>query len=248
MKNKLIRPLRWSGLLGLCMAIVFSLGKSNARGELLFFDSFEYPAGPLAGQGPPAGAPPGQTGWSLLAGNPLVAVQGLHFPRVFSVGGSAGLEARHEPQTVVANLTPVNSGVIWLGFLIRLTRGQNDGYSVINLTAGTGTSNFPGYGVLFFFPNVFGIDNDGPGFAPTTISPSRATTWIVVRIDFDSGTQDMYINPTGPGATPDAQLPMTSEFQTAGFSDLRLNSGASGLYQFDEVRIGTTFDDVRTAR
>ena len=247
MKNKLVRPLRWPGLFGLYLAIVFSLGKSSACGELLFFDSFAYPVGPLAGQGPPAGAPPGQTGWSLLAGNPLVLARGLHFPRVFSVGGSAGLKAGRA-QTVVANLAPVNSGVVWLGFLIRLTSGPNAGYSVINLTAGTGTFDFPGYGVLAFFPNMFGIDNDGAGFALTTISPSDVTTWVVVRIDFDNGTQDMYINPTASNVTPDAELPMSSEFQSAGFSDLRINSDASGLYQFDEVRIGTTFEDVRTGR
>ena len=97
----------------------------------------------------------------------------------------------------MANLTPVNSGVVWLGFLIRLTSGPNAGYSVINLTAGTGTNDFPGYGVLAFSPNVFGIDNDGPGFVETTIAPSNETTWIVVRIDFDLGKQDMYINPSG---------------------------------------------------
>jgi hypothetical protein len=244
MKNELIRPLRWSVLFGLCLAIIFSLGNSSAGAELLFSDSFQYPAGPLAGQGPPAGAPPGQTGWSLLAGDPLAVVQGLHFLHVYSAGGSAVLKPG-SAQTVVANLTPVNSGVVWLGFLIRLTNGLNSGYSVINLTAGTGTANFPGYGVLFF-SNVFGIDNDGPGFAQTTIAPSNQTTWIVVRLDFDRGTQKMYLNPTDSGVPPDAQLPMSSEFQAAGFSDLRLNSDAIGVYQFDEVRIGTRFQDIRT--
>ncbi len=39
---------------------------------------------------------------------------------------------------------------------------------------------------------------------------------------------------------------MSAEFQAAGFSDLRLNSDTSGVYQFDEVRIGTAFDDIRT--
>ena len=247
MKNKLFPSLRWSGLFGICLATMFSLGKSSASGELLFFDSFEYPAGPLAGQGPPAGAPPGQTGWSRLSGKPLVGVQGLHFPNFYSVGGSAGLKPG-DAQTAIAYLTPVNSGVVWLGYLIRLTRGPNAGYAVINLTAGTGTFQFPGYGVLAFFPNVFGIDNDGPGFVETSIAPSNVTTWVVVRMDFDQGTQDMFINPTGPDAVPDASLAMSPEFRSSGFSDLRLNSYTSGLYQFDEVRIGTTFEDIRSRR
>jgi hypothetical protein len=245
MKNKLVRPIGRLVLFGLCLTILLSLGKPSARGELLFSDSFKYPLGPLAGQGPPAGAPPGQTGWSLLTGNPVVTFQGLHFLHVFSTGSSAGMKAERE-QTVLANLTPVNSGVVWLGFLIRLTSGPNFGYSVINLTAGTGTFDFPGYGVLAFSPNVFGIDNDGPGFAETTIAPSAETTWIVVRMDFDNGDQSMFINPTGLGGTPDAELAMSSEFQAAGFSDLRLHSDTGGDYQFDEVRVGTTFDDIRT--
>ncbi len=227
--------------LGAAMSLTF--GMSTARGELLFSDSFKYPAGPLTGQGPPAGAPPGQTGWSLLTGNPAVTFLGLHFLHVFSGGSSAGMKAGRE-QTVVANLTPVNSGVVWLGFLIQLTSGPNVGYSVINLTAGTGTNDFPGYGVLIF-PNVFGIDNDGPGKAETTIAPSNETTWIVVKMDFDNGDQSMFINPTGLGGTPDAKLAMSSEFQAAGFSDLRLHSDAGGDYQFDEVRVGTTFNDIR---
>jgi hypothetical protein len=51
---------------GLTVATSLSLGMSTARGELLFSDSFEYPTGPLAGQGP-SSAPPGQTGWSFVS-------------------------------------------------------------------------------------------------------------------------------------------------------------------------------------
>jgi hypothetical protein len=41
---------------------------------------------------------------------------------------------------------------------------------------------------------------------------------------------------------------MSAEFKSAGFSQVRLNSDATSLYQFDEVRIGTTFEDIRTRR
>ena len=70
----------------------------------------------------------------------------------------------------------------------------------------------------------------------------------MVRIDFDHGTQDMFINPSGPGGTADAHLDMSAEFKSAGFSQVRLNSDATSLYQFDEVRIGATFEDIRTRR
>jgi hypothetical protein len=58
----------------------------------------------------------------------------------------------------------------------------------------------------------------------------------------------MFIDPAGPDAVPDASLAMSPEFRSSGFSDLRLNSYTSGLYQFDEVRIGTTFEDIRSRR
>src|SRR5262245_25942736 len=68
------------------MSLMF--GISTSRGDLLFADSFDYPAGPLAGDGPPAGSPPGQTGWTLQGGDPQVHLGGLHFPHVFRAGNA----------------------------------------------------------------------------------------------------------------------------------------------------------------
>jgi hypothetical protein len=49
------------------------------------------------------------------------------------------------------------------------------------------------------------------------------------------------------GLVPSAQLQMTPEFQAAGFDQVFLNVGSSnGVWGFDEVRIGTTFADVRS--
>ncbi len=226
--------------------VTATLGGSSVRGDLLFSDSFDYPARPLAGQGPPAGAPPGQTGWSLLSGDPQVSVTGLHYPMVYSTGGGALLnDGGGANQTAVANLTPVNSGVVWLGFLLRHGGGGSTGYAVVNLTAGTGTADFPGYGVLFAL-NEFGIDNDGAGSATTNLSPPSLPVWLVVKLDFDRGTQKLYVNPTSPNGSPDAQLQMSSEFQAAGFNDLRLNIGLNrgATYRFDEVRVATTFGEI----
>jgi hypothetical protein len=169
----------------------------------------------------------------------------LHYPTLFSVGGAARLNDGGPEQTVVANLTPVNSGVVWLGFLLRRLSTESNGYAVINLTAGTGTANFPGYGVLFV-QDEFGIDNDGPGSVTTHLSPPSLPVWLVVKLDFDRGTQKMYVNPSSPNDTPDAQLNMSSEFKSAGFNDLRLNVGLNGgaTFLFDEVRVATTFGEI----
>src|SRR5437667_9570994 len=79
-------------LLGLTVLSVSSLlALSSARGELLFSDSFDYPAGDLDGQGPPPGSPPGQGGWVANNHEPLVAEFGLDFPGIFTAGNSGGL-------------------------------------------------------------------------------------------------------------------------------------------------------------
>ena len=248
-----MKTTRWQSVVrllfaGLTLATSLSLGMSTARGELLFSDSFEYPTGPLAGQGPPAGAPPGQTGWSFVSGNPQVTASGLMFPHVFSAGGGTVFLSSAFDH-VVANLTPVTRGVVWLGFLINLSSGDDLGFAVVNL--GNGSTAPTGYGVLDF-DRVFGIDNDGTGQAATNIAPGPAPSWLVVKLDFNAGTQTLYVNPTHSTSSPDrlvpsARLRMTPEFQAAGFFQVFLNVGFSnGAWGFDEVRIGTTFTDVLT--
>jgi hypothetical protein len=232
---------------GLMLATSLSLGMSTARGELLFSDSFEYPTGPLAGQGPPAGAPPGQTGWTFVSGNPQVSAMGLIFPHLFSAGGGTVFLSSNFDH-VVANLTPVTSGVVWLSFLINITSGDDTGFAVVNL--GNASSPPTGYGVLDF-QGVFGIDNDGRGQAATNIAPDAAPSWLLVKLDFSTGAQTLFVNPMSSTSSPDALVPsarlrMDPRFQTAGFDQVFLNVGLSdGIWGFDEVRIGRTFADVR---
>ncbi len=233
---------------GLALVTSLSLGMSTARGELLFSDSFQYPTGSLVGQGPPAGAPPGQTGWSFVSGDPQVSAMGLMFPRLFSAGGGTVFLSSNFDH-VVANLTPVTSGVVWLSFLINVTSGDDSGFAVVNL--GNGSSSPPtGYGVLDF-DRVFGIDNDGTGQAATNIAPGSAPSWLLVKLDFTTGAQILYVNPMPSAGSPDGLVPsarllMDPRFQAAGFYQVFLNVGSSnGVWGFDEVRIGTTFRDVR---
>src|SRR5437016_12176635 len=81
-------------LLGLTVVTVSSLlALSSARGELLFSDSFDYPAGDLDGQGPPPGSPPGQGGWVTSNHNPGVANFGLDFRGILTAGACARLKS-----------------------------------------------------------------------------------------------------------------------------------------------------------
>src|SRR5439155_22717070 len=167
------KPTRWRSIIcrvvgGCVLAITLSLGRSSVRGDLLFFDSFEYPVGSLAGQGPPIGAPPGQTGWSAVTGNPKVTARGLDFPRVFSTGGGTNFQG-NSLDHAVAYLTPVMNGVVWLEFLINLRSGSDFGFAVVNL--GNDAVTAPGYGVLYN-SGLFGIDNGTRGHVSySTISP-----------------------------------------------------------------------------
>jgi len=247
--KKRSRALQRHILCCLLSAATAALSISAARGELLFSDSFDYPAGPLAGQGPPAGAPPGQTGWTLVSGKPEVIPPGLHFPRVFSAGVGAGVMHQQVDNTVTANLTPVSSGIVWIGFLFEQVGGPGSvfGFAVLNLSAQDG--NPPtGYGVLFV-SDRFGIDNDfGGQRVVTDIAPGHRPAWLVVKLNFDTGRQDLFVNPTDATATPDASLAMTPTFRASGFSQVWLHEGLNdrgSAFVFDELRVGRTFADIR---
>ena len=71
----------------------------------------------------------------------------------------------------------------------------------------------------------------------------------VTKLDFITGNKYLWVNPS-PETEPyipnaNAQLPMTDEFQAAGFPFLRLRVGYTrAIFQFDELRVGTTFADL----
>ncbi len=228
-------------LAGLTAAMTLSFGMSTARGGLLFSDSFQYPAGPLQGQGPPAGAPPGQTGWTAFAGaNPQVTALGLSVPRVFAAGGATTFsDIGTFGDEAIANLALVHRGVVWIGFMIQnVNATSTSGYAVL----GIGFS-FSGYG-LIANTGAYGIDNDNGQRALTPFGPGTTPDWLVVKLDFNTLTQYLYVNPR-PGRTeptvPDATLGMPF----FSFNTIRINVGNNnGSYAFDEVRLATSFGEV----
>ncbi|MGH8092955.1 MAG: hypothetical protein ACREIF_05730 [Chthoniobacterales bacterium] len=179
-------------MLGTIMSLSF--GVSAARGDLSFSDSFQYLAGPLDGQGPPPGAPAGQTGWATQTGNPQIVPLGLTYGRIFAAGGSTSFSGTNFDYAT-ANLSPVNSGVVSIGFLFQLTSGSDStGYAVLN--AGGFTSSQPGFG-LIFGTGLLGIDNGtgGAGISLTGIAPSATAQWLVVELDFTAGSEALFVNP-----------------------------------------------------
>ena len=226
-----------------------------ARGELIFADSFAYPKGDLGGQGPPPGSPPGQGGWVTFNGAPKVAPFGLELGGIFSTGNSAGLLglASTSGDKAVAAIGPVsaNDGVVWIGFLTRKARSQNeeDGFAVVSLGNNV-TGPSVGIGMLFD-KDRYGLDNNTGAKGArsrTGVAASGKTVWLVAKLDFTTGQEYLWIDPATEGE-PDvadamAQLPMTAEFLSAGFSQIVLLIGyTEATFQFDELRVGTTFAD-----
>jgi hypothetical protein len=233
------------------------LAASSTNGELLFSDSFDYPAGNLDGQGPPLGSPPGQGGWVAINHNPLVAEFGLDFPGIFSTGSSAGLYSI--PLTVsdeaVAAIGPVTPdvGVVWIGFLMREVHppSANDGFAVVTAIGASILDPSVGIGMIFT-KNHYGLDNDTGERGSRSVSSvpvDRTTVWLVTKLDFTTGNEYLWVDPS-PEIEPynpnaNAQLPMTPEFQAAGFPYLRLRVGwTRALFQFDELRVATTFAEL----
>lgn len=237
-------------------AISFFLGVVGARGDLIFADSFNYSKGDLAGNGPPPGSPPGQREWESFNGNPRVAPLGLEFAGIFWTGKSAsilGLAGTNGDKAVAA-LGPVTAddGIVWVGFLIRDARkpDSDGGFAVVSLGNDV-TGPSVGIGMLFD-KNRYGLDNNTAergSRSSTTFRPSAETVWLVTKLDFINSEEYLWVNPA-PGAEPeiadaDAHLPMTAAFLASGFSEIVLKIGYTpATFQFDELRVGTTFADV----
>ena len=248
-------PKTLASLAGILIAASSLLAVSSARGELLFSDSFDYPAGSLDGQGPPPGSPPGQGGWVASNHNPGVAMLGLDFPGIFSAGNCARLNSfdltvSSEAIAAIGPVTP-DIGIVWVGFLTRQARPGNDGFAVVAVIGPSILDPSVGIGEIFT-KNHYGLDNDTGEPRSRSVSSVPVdghTVWLVTRLDFNAATEYLWVNPspdTEPDiANADAALQMTPEFQAAGFPFVRLRVGYThALYQFDELRVATTFDEI----
>src|SRR4030095_5766311 len=226
-------------------------------GNLLFSDSFDYPHGDLDGQGPPPGSPPGQGGWVANNHNPGVADFGLDFPGIVAAGNSARLHSIEDTVSdeAIAAIGPVTPdiGIVWIGFLARkaFPAFPNRGFAVV---AAIGASILdPSVGIgMIFDRNRYGLDNDTGEFGSrcvTSVPVDMNTVWLVTKLDFTTGNEYLWVNPspdTEPDiANADCQRRMTDEFQAAGFPFLRLRVGYThAFFQFDELRVATTFEAI----
>jgi hypothetical protein len=107
---------------------------------------------------------------------------------------------------------------------------------------------------MIFDRNHYGLDNDTGergSRSVTSVGVEMTTVWLVTKFDFTTGREYLWVNPspeTEPDiANADARLPMTAAFRAAGFPYLRIRVGwtqTHALFQFDELRVATTFAEI----
>ena len=96
----------------------------------------------------------------------------------------------------------------------------------------------------------YGFERSGGASATTGTAVSSSPTFLVAEFIFQAGndTVNLYVNPTPGLAAPDvaATSASVSDFY---FDRIRLQSGLDGgeTFNFDEVRLGTTYADVSPA-
>jgi len=225
------------------------------RADLLFSDSFEYAPGSLDGDGPPPGSPPGQGPWeSDDTGDPLVIAEGLSYPGVFSAGGATSFFGyQFGSKGSAASLAPINSGTVYIGFMMRQVSGRPSGIAQVVLLTAAGVP-IPVFGEIGH-TGFYGMDN-GTGLRHdqkvSHVPVDSQTTWLVVSLNFETGEETLLINPTldengkVTGAAAVLRLRMAAAFQANGFIKLLYQAGYSkdGNFEMDELRVGTTFSDV----
>ena len=223
----------------------------------VFSDRFDYPAGALAGQGPPAGSPAGQGTWTTFSGNAQVTSGGLAYPGVQTSGGKATISGLGVTvgDDIIASTSQVggaNGGMVWVGFFINQASGGTNpgGFAVVSVGPG-GTNPGIGIGVLDN-ENVYGIDNNIESpveRAATTVAPSSTVVFLVVKLDFSAGMEYIFVNPSlasePVNAAASASQAMTSAFQAGGINQIVLAAGTDNAsFNIGELRVGTEFTDI----
>ena len=227
----------------------------SGQAAVQFSEGFVYSTGALGGDGPPAGAPAGQTAWTTVNGNTQVTAGSLTYPGITSTGNKATVAgvSGNNGDISTDNLSATvggGSGTEWVGFLVNEASGGSTpgGFGVLSLSenGGIGTA----FGALFN-RNVYGIDNDTADVeqASTGIGVSGTTYLFVAELNYSTGMTYLFVDPSlngTPGTgSANASLAMTSAFKASGFDEIVVAAGFNtATFNLDQIKVGTTFADV----
>ena len=228
-----------------CSALVSCLLAAPAGASLIAYEGFDYAAGAsLNGLN-------GGSGWSNAwsAGNPLafIATPGLDFTGLGTTGGAATATAKPNPPSgsditfesrTLSSTVGADGTTLYLSVLLRPESGFGF-YGGINL------------GALFLgksgTTSTYGLENSVGTASSSVVANAGETTLLLLRAQFLAGNDvlDLFVNPVAGAPLPlvaDATLPLFD----LGLTDAIVVNNA-GAWTADEIRLGTTVEDVLPA-
>ena len=258
---------------GMLLATVVVLASSSSQATLVTYDGFSYvPSGPLTIDGQPSDGTQAANGWDnvtwgqflggatsyIVTNGSLADPSGLLFRGSNSVYTTGGFAGRFFT-------TPVNwatPGIpMYFSILIRPanTPATNHyyGLQIFSNAANTGNGHDlfvgkngsgPNWGLEYTTNSISGTTTSAVPVDVYSSTPAAAnqTVLLVVRIDFNFGSPDvfsLYVNPTPGNAEPAvASATITNDIGTE--NGIALNTGNGGDAFFDEIRLGQTFASV----
>lgn len=232
---------------------------ASARGEIIVYDGFDYPPGAsLDGLGHD-GFSWGTSRWSKQSAvsDWLVASNSLIHPSIPATGGHvAETNITHGANYERTFATHVlgDGESVWFSFLVRVTQGAT--WSLFFTYSGLGERKFgvAGNGLDYTIYSTLGT---GAGSASTNsaLIGQNVTRLIVGRYRHaasDAEQLDVWIDPDitiepqpgGPGSSNHIVHVRQLDAEPDRMDCVKLENRSLGAVAFDELRVGTTWDDV----
>ncbi len=242
----------------ICGIALLAATSFSTRASIIAYDSFDYPSpGNLDAQNGGGGwaGPWGTSG----NGGTYTVTPGLTYTGLQDVTGNATTGAAASAQIFRALSTPVNftgSGSLYVGFLLSQTAVNFGDVLLTGPTVNTGNvvsfgDPYTGNGASSFYA-INGEGSFAGGFNPSSvpINTDGSTHLLVLELDYDaslsSTTGFLYLDPPTNVETLD-QSTSIAQIVGAGapnFDRIRLEGASTS--SFDEIRIGTTYQDIVT--
>jgi hypothetical protein len=272
--SRQVRP-RLAKLLlgGMLLAAVLVLASFSSQAALVTYDGFAYiPSGPLTIDGQPSDGTQASNGWDnvtwgqflggatsyIITNGSLADPSGLLFKgsnSVYTTGGFAGRffttaanwATPGIPMYFSILIRPANTPVTNHFYGLQIFSNDantGDGHDLFVGKNGSGLN----WGLEYTTNSISGTTTSTVPVDAYSSTPAAAnqTVLLVVRIDFNFGSSDvfrLYVNPTPGNAEPAvASATITNDIGTE--NGIALNTGNGGDAFFDEIRLGQTFASV----
>jgi hypothetical protein len=225
------------------VVLVLGIGAA-AQAAIVAEESFDYPAGPIAGAA-------GGSGFALpWEGQGTVTEPGLSYPSLSSAGNKITTLGNNAGAfRSLASTLGADGTTVWVSFLANLeTADAPNSYSGISFF-NTNTE------VLFMGKRsgqgFWGFQRSGTGQGANSAEPADmgAADLLLYKIEFMPGTTDtvtMYVNPDLSNLGEPTSAAGPTAVNNFSFNRVRVQSGSTTAARgnFDELRIGTDMQSV----